>query len=147
MSDAIARTLLRLVVTRRKLLEWTTAVQSTGRRRLDIAGFYAEMAGGVLLALVMTAGASALSPSTWPLAALLGLLWLAAPALALWASRSTKRAPRQRASESDVLYLRLVARRTWRFFESFVTPADNMLPPDNFQADAETRHRAPHLAN
>jgi cyclic beta-1,2-glucan synthetase len=31
--------------------------------------------------------------------------------------------------------LRLVARRTWRFFETFVTPADNMLPPDNFQED------------
>ncbi|MGQ3279807.1 MAG: glucoamylase family protein, partial [Shinella sp.] len=28
---------------------------------------------------------------------------------------------------------RLVARRTWRFFETFVTPTDNMLPPDNFQ--------------
>ena len=31
--------------------------------------------------------------------------------------------------------LRLIARRTWRFFETFVTPADNMLPPDNFQED------------
>ena len=29
--------------------------------------------------------------------------------------------------------LRRTARRTWRFFETFVTPADNMLPPDNFQ--------------
>ena len=31
--------------------------------------------------------------------------------------------------------LRLIARRTWRFFETFVTPTDNMLPPDNFQED------------
>ena len=31
--------------------------------------------------------------------------------------------------------LRLIARRTWRFFETFVTAADNMLPPDNFQED------------
>ena len=29
----------------------------------------------------------------------------------------------------------MTARRTWRFFETFVTPADNMLPPDNFQED------------
>ena len=28
-----------------------------------------------------------------------------------------------------------IARRTWRFFERFVTPDDNMLPPDNFQED------------
>ncbi len=31
--------------------------------------------------------------------------------------------------------LRLVARRTWRYFETFVTAEDQMLPPDNFQED------------
>ena len=38
-------------------------------------------------------------------------------------------------SDGDARALRLTARRTWRFFETFVTPADNMLPPDNFQED------------
>ena len=33
--------------------------------------------------------------------------------------------------------LRLIARRTWRFFETFVTPEDHALPPDNFQDDPE----------
>ena len=33
--------------------------------------------------------------------------------------------------------LRLVARRTWRFFETFVSEAENSLPPDNFQEDPE----------
>ena len=36
-------------------------------------------------------------------------------------------------SDADAEALRRTARRTWRFFETFVTPADNMLPPDNFQ--------------
>ena len=31
--------------------------------------------------------------------------------------------------------MRLIARRTWRFFETFVTTHDHMLPPDNFQED------------
>ena len=38
-------------------------------------------------------------------------------------------------SDGDARALRLIARRTWRFFETFVTPADQMLPPDNFQED------------
>ena len=38
-------------------------------------------------------------------------------------------------SDGDARALRLIARRTWRFFETFVTPADHMLPPDNFQED------------
>src|SRR6266446_4896484 len=29
--------------------------------------------------------------------------------------------------------LRLIARRTWRFFSTFVGPEDHALPPDNFQ--------------
>ena len=32
-------------------------------------------------------------------------------------------------------FLRSAARRTWRFFETFVGPTDNYLPPDNFQED------------
>ena len=38
-------------------------------------------------------------------------------------------------SASDAQRLRLIARRTWRFFETFVTAEDHMLPPDNFQED------------
>jgi cyclic beta-1,2-glucan synthetase len=30
---------------------------------------------------------------------------------------------------------RLIARRTWRFFMTFVTTEENALPPDNFQED------------
>jgi cyclic beta-1,2-glucan synthetase len=33
--------------------------------------------------------------------------------------------------------LRLIARRTWRFFETFVDDEENALPPDNFQEDPE----------
>ncbi len=39
----------------------------------------------------------------------------------------------QPISDADARALRLVARRAWRYFETFVTAADNMLPPDNFQ--------------
>ena len=38
-------------------------------------------------------------------------------------------------SAADAHALRLIARRTWRFFETFVTAEDHMLPPDNFQED------------
>ena len=38
-------------------------------------------------------------------------------------------------SDADARALRLTARRTWRFFETFVTAEDHGLPPDNFQED------------
>jgi cyclic beta-1,2-glucan synthetase len=132
-GDAIARTLARVFVTRRGLLEWTTAAQSKGSPRLDLAGFYRAMAGGASLALVMTVAAVAFAPSSWRQVLPFALLWGIAPALALWVSRSPTLARRLAVSEQDARDLRLTARRNWRFFETFVTPADNMLPPDNFQ--------------
>lgn len=132
-GDAIARTLARLFYTHRYLLEWTTAAQSATRPRLDLAGFYQLMVGGTLLALSMAAVGVGLLPSSWPLVLPFALLWLTAPALALWTSRAPAVGRRLTLPEADALALRLTARRTWRFFETFVTPADNMLPPDNFQ--------------
>ena len=133
MGDAIARTMVRLFLTRRHLLEWTTAAQSSASPRLDLLGFYRRMAGGTLLALLVAAGALALAPSSWPIALPIAFLWLTAPVLASRASRSPIVAPSHAVSPSEAHDLRLIARRTWRFFETFVTASDNMLPPDNFQ--------------
>ncbi|WP_377805850.1 hypothetical protein ABNQ38_04225 [Azospirillum sp. A29] len=134
-ADAIARTLTRLFVTHRHLLEWTTAAQTSGRPQLDLGGFYRDMAGGTALGLVVAAGTVAVTPSSWPLALPFALLWLTAPALAAWTSRPPAIRRRAAFSDPDARDLRLTARRTWRFFETFVTPAENMLPPDNFQED------------
>jgi cyclic beta-1,2-glucan synthetase len=135
MGDAVARTLVRLSLTRRHLLEWTTAAQATAGPRLDYRGFYRQMAGGTSLGLGMTAGIIGFAPHAWPLAAPFGLLWLTAPAIALWASRAPTVGRRLAVSDQDARYLRLTARRTWRYFETFVTAAENNLPPDNFQED------------
>jgi cyclic beta-1,2-glucan synthetase len=135
MLDAIARTLVRLAVTRRHLLEWTTAAQSAQAPRLDARGFYQQMGRGTVFGLGIAGLALAFSPSSWPLVLPFVLLWLAAPALAMWASRAPALAQRAAISPAGERDLRLVARRTWRFFETFVTPADHMLPPDNFQED------------
>src|SRR6202035_2680597 len=63
------------------------------------------------------------------------LAWLASAAVAFWISRAPPPDEAQSLTPKDVGSLRRVARRTWRFFETFVTADDHMLPPDNFQED------------
>uniref|UniRef100_Q07KF2 Glycosyltransferase 36 n=1 Tax=Rhodopseudomonas palustris (strain BisA53) TaxID=316055 RepID=Q07KF2_RHOP5 len=135
MSDALVRALVRLHVTHRNLLEWTTAAQSSGMPRLSVRGFYRQMVGGTVLAAVLAAAAIAMAPQSWVVAVAFGLLWLSAPIFALWVSRAPSLAARSVLSTTDEDDLRLIARRTWRFFETFVVPSENMLPPDNFQED------------
>jgi len=61
------------------------------------------------------------------------LLWALSPMVAYWISLPPRAAAAQPLSDDDVLTLRLTARRTWRFFETFVGSDDHSLPPDNFQ--------------
>ena len=135
MSDAIVRTLVRLLVTRRHLLEWVPAAQAAIGPRLDLLGFYRVMASGVALGVVAMGVALLAGHGTWPLAMPLAAVWIASPAIARWTSLPPRIAGRMAASAGDGQALRLIARRTWRFFETFVTTADHMLPPDNFQED------------
>lgn len=135
MLDAIVRTLVRMAVTRHHLLEWTTAAQTGGAPRLDLAASYRVMMPGTALGVGLVAATILLAPPSWPLSLGFAVIWLAAPALAFWVSRPSIRAEREPASPDDILGLRLAARRTWRFFTTFMTPDSNNLPPDNFQED------------
>jgi cellobiose phosphorylase len=129
--DAIARTLVRTLLTRRNLLEWETAAQSQDRlKRSDAPVLHRGMP------LVAAGATLALLPGRRhadTLAALPVLAdWLAAPALAAWLDQAHLPAPRPLTGE-DRLLLRQVARATWAFFERFVRAEANFLAPDNFQ--------------
>ena len=135
MGDAIGRSLFRLCISRRHLLEWVTAAEATVGPRLDLWGFYRRMAGAPAIGVLALAVALVAGHGAWPVALGFSALWIAAPAIARWASLSPEIAGRLAVAPADARALRLTARRTWRFFESFVTATDHMLPPDNFQED------------
>ncbi|TKR56774.1 glycosyl transferase [Allopusillimonas ginsengisoli] len=133
MTDAISRTLWRTFVTHRHMLEWTTAAQSAGGVRLGLAGFYRWMWPSLVIVLVMAMGVLAFEPMSWPLVLTFTLAWLAAPACAWWVSLPRSLAAQLVLQAPTAASLRLTARRTWRYFEVFVTADDSWLPPDNFQ--------------
>src|SRR3989441_5346703 len=135
MTDAIARTVVRVGVTHRKRLEWTAAAQAKAGLRLDLRGFYRRMGGGVSLACVAAVLSVWLRPAAWPIALPFLLLWAASPAVARWSSLPWLAVRTKAPSAAEARALRLIARRTWRFFTTFVGAEDHALPPDNFQED------------
>ncbi|MFI5394795.1 MAG: GH36-type glycosyl hydrolase domain-containing protein [Candidatus Binatia bacterium] len=135
MTDAIARTLFRLFVWRQHMLEWVTAAQAKFSLPLDILGFYRRMAGGVALAAAAAAVVACAGHGSGLIAAPFVMLWTLSPVVAQWASRPPPAAGPKPLSAANTHALRLIARRTWRFFETFVAADDHMLPPDNFQED------------
>jgi cyclic beta-1,2-glucan synthetase len=100
------------------------------------------MASSPLLALLIAGALFAAAPGSLPVAAPLLLLWFFAPEIAVWISRPLQ-PPQETLTAADRTFLRLMARRAWLFFETFVRPEDNWLPPDNYQEppDEDTAHR------
>ncbi|RZL96549.1 MAG: hypothetical protein EOP76_00920, partial [Variovorax sp.] len=138
LTDAILRAGWRLLVSRRHLLEWTTADQAQLQARYTPGAFL--RAGLLPSTLCIALGTLAWRFSPHPaLAALLFALWACAPLLAWWVSRApTRTGTDARLSATERDYLGTVARDTWRFFEKVVGAEDNHLPPDNLQLEPES---------
>ena len=132
--DAALRSLWRLCVSRRQLLEWTTAAQAQSSAQAGLAAFVRAGAwpGSLCLALAL---AAALGAQPWPGAWLFGL-WACAPLLAWWGSRA-RTAPARPLTPAEHGYALALARDTWRFFEHAVGADDHHLPPDNLQVDPQ----------
>src|SRR6185436_10934863 len=125
-TAAIVRTLFRLTITRRRLLEWTTAGEANRSVRTTVVGFYRTMWANPI------AGILALVLAPDPTMAALAIAWLASPAIAWFISRPIDVSGPRLAAEERVLF-RSIARRTYAYFERFVTEDDHWLPPDNYQ--------------
>ncbi|MEO8038421.1 MAG: glucoamylase family protein [Betaproteobacteria bacterium] len=131
--DAIARASYRMAVSRRGLLQWTTAAAAQSDAPTDLPAVARrhtrEPLVGVALLLALIASGS----PTPLLAGLLCLTWAASPLWTWWASRPRRLAGAAALAASDQEYLLDVARETWRLFEHGVGAEDNDLPPDNLQ--------------
>ncbi len=144
--DAIGRTLWRLFVTKRRLLEWQTASRAervtSGTPREVWRAMGPTVALTSLLALAIL-GLSLLgrggsdSGRLGELAvtlAPLALLWSTAPAIAYALSVPTRPEDRALSKDSRALALRY-ARLHWQYFDRFVSAESSWLAPDNFQDD------------
>ncbi|HYE84242.1 MAG TPA: glucoamylase family protein [Clostridia bacterium] len=132
MLDAIVKTLVRVLITKKNMLEWITAADMELALKNDIASYWRRMwicpaaaAVAVVLSIFNT-------PEAFFGVLVLAVLWTAAPSLAHWISKPR---PREKniLGEKEVMELRELTRKTWGFFEDFVSALDNYLPPDNYQ--------------
>jgi len=131
-AHAIGTTLLRLCVTHKRLLQWHTASDAERGARAGLAGFYATMWVAPFVALGTGLFLAARQPAQLSLALPLLGLWLAAPWIAWWISQPID-ASAPGLTVEQLAFLGQIARKTWHFFETFVTARENWLPPDNYQ--------------
>ncbi len=131
--DAIGRTLVRSLITGKRLLEWQTASDAERSARGGRLGFYSTMWIAPAMALGCGSFLALVHPTELPIAAPILGLWLACPWIAWRISQPIGPSVVPELRPKQIAFLRQSARKTWRFFETFVTEQEHWLPPDNFQ--------------
>ena len=131
--DAVARALYRMLVSRRHLLQWTTAAAAQAAAKVRLAEVARRHWRPPLVALALLALLLAGARPHPLLAAALCLLWGASPVWIWWVSRPHPDRPDAALPLKEQIYLEAIARDAWRLFERCVGPQDNHLPPDNLQ--------------
>lgn len=132
--DAIMRTCFRMRFSRRGLLEWRTSGDSKRSSRGDLSEFYRMMWPAPLFSAIAGIYLAFLYHSSLYIAGIFLALWFISPYIAWWISRPLLPSKAE-LTEEQMIFLRKLSRRTWRFFEKFVGPENNWLPPDNYQEE------------
>ncbi len=133
--DAIVRTLVRVHWSRKKLLEWKTSSDAERGARADLPGFFRSMLVAPAISAMTLAWLAVARPDLLAVAGPLLALWAVSPSIAWWLSRPLP-PPIIRLTDKQRLFLRSLSRKTWRYFEKFVTAEENWLPPDNVQLNS-----------
>ena len=136
MLDAVVRTLIRVFISKKNLLEWTPAADLEVMLKNDLSTYYKNMIISPILGLLVL-GLAIVRPGSnleVLLAALIFGLWASTPYIAYSISQDYEKES-EKLAEPEELELRKLARKTWGYFEDFVTAKDNYLAPDNYQVD------------
>ncbi|MGO4500182.1 glucoamylase family protein [Paenibacillus sp. 2RAB27] len=133
--DAICKTLYRLSISKRRMLEWTSSSQIERNNKGKQQALLLGSRGGYAL-IILFAIAVALQQESalrW-LGFTLGLIWALAPLAVRWLDQPIPHDELQFTPVEEE-QMRVLAKQIWAFYEDYAGPKDHFLPPDNVQMD------------
>lgn len=130
--DAILRTLWRVLVSHKRMLQWVTAAEGEKSTRDGAAYYWKRIAAAPLLAAALYVLSIVVTRTFSVIAFAVFAVWFFAPAVAHYISRP-RRVRHYELQSGERKYLEDIALRTWRFFEHFSEEDEYFWPPDNYQ--------------
>ena len=132
-TDAVIRSLWRMNISHRHLLQWTPSAVARASRK-GIGWVYLSMAISPLAALACVLLLRE-HPQALGVTAPIIILWILSPAL-IWQLGKPGKEEKPNLTGEELRFLHSVTRKTWAFFEQYITAESNWLPPDNLQENA-----------
>ena len=130
---SICKTLYRLLISKKHLLEWMTSEDAEKNSKNDIISNYKMMISNVLFGTASVVYSLKIDNI---FGIMLGIMWIIAPLIMYYISKEIKETkPKEKLSIDEISYISDVAKRTFNFFYDNVTKENNYLIPDNYQED------------
>lgn len=135
--DAIIKATYRIRISKKHLLEWTTAEEAEAKAKNNLVTYYTNMLPNVVLGIL---GLTILC--VYPkgmmtiLLFLLSILWLITPGIMFYIGKpEIEKEAIKKINEQEKQYILEIGQKTWQFFKDHLNEKGNFLPPDNYQED------------
>ncbi len=133
--NAFTLSLYRMLISKKHLLEWTTAEVLEKTAKSKLIYYYYNMIPNILVAIIILCDTfcnkNILFISQFKL--FIAISFITAPLLAYLLGKSHLFGRKKRLNKMQDNEIIDIARRTWNFFELMMTPVNNYLPTDNYQ--------------
>jgi len=142
--NAFCTSLYRMLISKKKLLEWATAETIEKGAKEKLSYVYKNMWPNTIFgaSLIIYSILIGLSTVKGAFMLIMGLFILIAPCAAYIMSKKVIFESGTKLDKKEMDTVREIGHRTWKFFETTMNEFNNFLPPDNYQ-----ENRRPKLVN
>ncbi len=142
--NAFCTSIYRMLVSKKKLLEWATAETIEKGAKEKMSYVYKNMWPNTLFGAVMLIYALLHGVTTGKgiFVLIMGIFMLIAPFAAYIMSKKVIFDGGNKLDKKEIDLVKEVGEKTWKFFEQTMTDLNNYLPPDNYQ-----ENRRPKIVN
>ena len=123
----------RIAFSHKHLLEWMTSEEAEKQAKEDVFSYIKQMIINIIMGLICIFVGNIFSIC-------LGIFWIIIPCLMWYISRGKKEEKAvEKLDNNEKEYVKEIGRRTWDFFDGYLTKENNYLITDNYQEDRKEK--------
>ena len=127
-----------MLFSKKKLLNWITAEEAEKTVKNNLANYISNFKINYLVTILLLVTTFFINPSNFILACIVSVFFLLAPYVTFVISKD-KKLDRKELKETEKEEIKMLAKKTWNFFEENLTSENNFLIPDNYQENREQK--------
>lgn len=134
--NAIIKTVYRMTISHKFLLEWTTSEQAEKEAKNGIKNYYFSMITNIIFGILIII----LGVLYFRWAIPIAIIWIVAPIICYYISKENIEVKAiTKLDDNEKEYLKRIGQETWEYFNHYMNKEYNYLPPDNYQENRKEK--------